>query len=511
MPRSKFQNSSILRKISGVVFGLGLVTAIALLLARFSGQQHDLQTDLEEDMDFSAGDFELAESVFPSSVIEKGLPPQWNKESDEAELTPDEVIDQTGGGCGMLMGQGSATDLAIVVTRVPRGKSMGGTKFSVLDQSGAVNSGVLPFLSFQTKLGKTSRGQAIAGFGGIRLGNPNSTGLYAEGEPLRIYIDRELVYEREHVWLFDVAANGSSFFYIESLGSDYSSRLAISSLDQGTETHYYLGTTFSHPKHDLTYLASFTSGTEEVHLEPISARHSKGLGTHYFFDVQGEGPSRRMSVPDRGLKDQALFTSSEEGYLLYEAANGADNLHIVKARLDWSSGVSTAVWRQEGPMGTRASHVEISPDGAWLLYSTNTAGTVRRRARNDDRVLYVLDAATGERAFVLPIVDSGKQMLQLSSVLPPQATENDVGWYNGAFFVGNDRLVVRRLRDTDGLVDETVKFYDIYDMNSISLDAQPEYRVESNQHWQNVCASEGFPGTLITGEDGRLAYARRLE
>ena len=507
----KFRDAHVVKKVAGAAFGLGLVLAIVLLIGRFAREPQDLQPDPGNDVGFSPGAFELAESVFPSSVVKTGLPPQWNKESDEAELTPDEVIDQPDIGCSMRMGQGFAADLAIVVARAPHGSALGGTRFSVVDQSGAVNSGVLPFLSFQTSLGKTPSGQAVTGFGGIRLGNPNSTGLYAEGEPLRIYVDRDLVYERENVWLFDVATNGSSFSYIESLGSDYSSRLVIANLDRGTEAHHYLGTVFSHPENDLTYLASYTPNSEEVHLEPISRRYSKGLGTHYFFDVQGEGPSRSMSVPDRGLDDHALFTSSEEGYFLYEAANGADNLHIVKARFDWSAGVSTAVWRQEGPPGTRASHVEVSSDGAWLLYSTNAAGTLRRSARNEDRVLHVLDGSTGETAFVLPVLDKESQMLRLSSVLPPQAIEDDVGWYNGASFVGNDRLAVRRLRDAEGLVDETAVFYDVYDMNSISLNAQPEYRVESNQHWQNVCASEAFPGTLITGEDGRLAYARRLK
>lgn len=79
-------------------------------VAGITREQHDTQADAESDMDVSVGAFELAESVFSSSVAETGLPPQWNKESDEAGLTPDEVIDQPGIGCGMQMGQGFATD-----------------------------------------------------------------------------------------------------------------------------------------------------------------------------------------------------------------------------------------------------------------------------------------------------------------------------------------------------------------------------------------------------------------
>lgn len=508
-PRSQFQVAKIAGKAAGVVLGLAVVVVIALLIGRLTGPQKESQQQPNEpEVDVSSGVFELAESAFPSSAMEPRWTPLPNTDSDEAELTPDEVIDKLSGGCSVEMGEGPAADLAIVVTRVPNGSIWGGTKFSVLNQSGAVHSGVLPFLSFQVGLGKTPQGQVVAGFGGILLANPNNTGLYADGEPLRIYIDDRMVYEKERVWLFDVANDGSSYFFIESLGSDYSSRLVIADLEQGTETHHYLGTLFAHPEHDLTYLASYASGSEEVHLQPISARYTKGLGTHYFFKAQGGGEARWIRVADTGRYDRAHFTSSEEAYLLFE---GASALKVVKYRIDWTAREAIPVWHAQGAAGLRASVVRTSPNGAWLLFRTATASTADRGARNADRVLYVLDAATGEAVFMLPTLHKGAQLRQLSSVLPPQATEDDVGWYNGAFFAGNDKLVVRRFRDTDGVIDRTVKYYDVYDMNSISLDAQPEYRVEGNEHWQNPCPSAGFPGTLIAGEDGRLAYARRLQ
>ena len=75
-----------------------------------------------------------------------------------------------------------------------------------------------------------------------------------------------------------------------------------------------------------------------------------------------------------------------------------------------------------------------------------------------------------------------------------------------AFFAGNDKLVVKRLEEENHLVDWGAPIYDVYDLNSITLDAQPEYRFEGNESRENPCASRGFPGKLTVSEEGRLAY-----
>ena len=71
-------------------------------------------------------------------------------------------------------------------------------------------------------------------------------------------------------------------------------------------------------------------------------------------------------------------------------------------------------------------------------------------------------------------------------------------------------MAVRRLRTVDGVVDRDVLYYDVYDMNSISHESQPEYRVEGNRYRHNDCASKGFPGRLLATDEGRLAYERRM-
>ena len=490
--------ASVSRIIAGVVVGLAVVVTITLVVWDFTRAQNESEQETAGTVDA----VEILKPYFPSSAIETVPVPK--KRSGSAELRPDEVIDNLGLGCSMETGRGSAADLAIVTVSEFIGPSSP-TRFSVLNGTGALRTGKLPFYPFQRKLGKRPDGSVVAGYGGMNL-LPSHTPLPPAGHPLRIFVDDLVVYENDHTWLFDVAPDGSSYFVIESLGSGFSSRLVISNWEQGTEVHYDLGTLLSGPDGALAYLASYTSGGEEVHLQPVSG-FTKGLGVHHFFKVQGGTSPREINVPNRGLDDRVHFTSSGEGYVFYEGIHGADGLHIVKASFDWPTGESTDVWRRDGPDGTKASHADISPDGAWILFNTGTARTASRPARDGDHVLYVLDAETGEPAFALPTQNVDAQKRQLSSVLPAQPTVDDVGWFNGAFFAGNDKLVLRWLQMSDGEIDEKKKLYDVFDLESISLVAQPEFRVEGNQHRFNPCASKGFPGTLRVAENGRLAYA----
>ncbi len=456
------------------------------------------------------------ELAFPSPGKVTGPVAALEERPERVELKPDEVIDKQGFDCGMARGKGAASGLAVVtvvestgVTDLSGKLSEGySARFSVLDQRGALHTGEFPFYPFQHKLGKSLYGPVIAGFGGINL-KSRFTPLPAEGEHLRIFAGGALIHEKDNVWLFDVANDGSSYFFIESLGTDFSSRLVISNLKQGTEMHHDLGTMLLGPEGELAYVASYTADGGEVHLRPApTSIRKKDVGTHYFFGTDDSAPPRQIVVPDRGgLYDRALFISSEEGFIFYEAANGGEKLQIAKARFDWSSGASTAVWRIEGHAGVKAGTTLVTPDGAWLLFGTGQASRVKRRLRDSDHMMHILDAKTGETRFAFYTDSFSAKARQLASVLPPQPTEDDVGWFNGAFFIGNDKLVLRHFPMEDGDIVRTERLYDVFDLNSITVDAQPEYRVKGNEHRRNPCASGGFPGTLRVAENGRLAYA----
>lgn len=437
-----------------------------------------------------------------------------------AELAPAEVID-AGWRCGMARGSGSASDLAVV--------ALGGAdrfapaRFSVLGASGALLSGELDGYPFQIQVGKTPNGGVVAGFGGMSLPAVMGGwgGLHLSARPLRIYADGAVAYERPAVLLFGVADDGSSHFFIEPEGDVFSgardefrARLVVSSRRHGTEARHDLGASLQDAEGFLAYRASYAAGGREVHLEPLTVRIvDKGMGTHYFYAARGESPPREIRVNDRGRHDVAHFTSSEEAYFFHEASDGADALRIAKTRFTWGLSGGRPVlleheeaWRRAGPVNTRADGVAVSPDGAWLLFRTGTASN-GRGSRPDDWGLYVLDTVTGETVFHLPTDDDPAVHIErLSSVLPTQPEEEDIGDFFGAFFAGNGKLVVRRFRYADKLHDFTLPVYDVYDLNAIAPDAQPEYRFEGNEHDRNQCASLGFPGGLRALEDGRLAY-----
>lgn len=416
----------------------------------------------------------------------------------------------------MARGEGPAGDLAAV--------ALGGAgrwapaRFSVLDAAGALVSGELGSFPYQMKLGRTPGGEVVAGFGGMAL-PANQSGLLLQAKPLRIYVSDQIADQERAVLMFGVASDGSSYFAIEPTGHlfsppaiDYSAQLAISNRSYGTEARHDLGAALVDSDGFIAYQASYTPDNQEVHLEPLPVRNwDRGVGTHYFYDVRGEAPPREIQVPDRGRYDVAHFTSSEEGYIFYEAAHWNAPLDIVKARFTWGSEggrprllSSEEVWRQTGPANTNANNVAVSPNGAWLLFKT--AATSNGGPRPDDWGLYVLDSATGETVFHLPTDDTDTQIARLSSVLPTQPTEEDLGYSMGAFFTSDDKLVVRRLKDKNQLIDWAAPVYDVYDLNSITPEAQPEYRFEGNEHRENPCASRGFPGTLAESEEGRLAY-----
>lgn len=511
------------RRVSGLLLALAAAVAAGLLFWRFGGVPKEALGPPVEDALETAGPQTGAlpqKRASPSAAqAPVTLPPSTKERHAGTELSPSEVID-AGRPCGMARGEGPASDLAAVALGGDRRSSP--ARFSVLNTSGALMSGRLPSYPHQMRLGRTPEGEAVAGFGGIPL--PSNVGgqggLLLAAEPLRIHIGDHIAYESQAVWMFGVASDGSSYFSIEPEGSifsppavDFSARMVISNRSYGTEVRHDLGAALVDSDGFLAYQASYTLGNKEVHLEPLPVRVvDRGMGRHYFYSTLGEASAREIQVPDRGRYDIVHFTSSEEGYIFYEAAHWNAPLDIVKARFNWSSGghpellSSETVWRQTGPVNTRADGVSVSQDGAWLLFSTGTANN-GRGSQSRDWGLYVLDTATGDTVFHLPAHDPDAQIERLSSVLPPQPTEEDIGYDNGAFFAGDNKLVVRRLKNTDNLVDWAAPVYDVYDLDSITPDAQPDYRFEGNEHRENQCASLGFPGTLVEAEDGRLAYA----
>ena len=483
------------RKRWTLVVAIGGLSAliVAVLLLRRGGEPPGKSADA------SPESTELSEVWTRPLEVEVGPVSKRETFLTDRELMPAEVIDNPD--CRMRMGSGAASGLAVVV--VP---SANGAPFSVLDETGAVNTGALPFLPNHYKLGKRAEGSIVAGFGDLRLNQKGNRGKETP-EPVRIYLDGQIIYEHDKIWQFGIANDGSSYWVVEPLGGRRS-RSVIRNLDKGTERHHDLGDIYASDGYDVPYRAFYTPDNNELHLRPGNVNYPEGAGTHYFFATGGGGKSRKVHIKEMGPFDKAYLVSSEEGYFFSTGDEADPGYQVEKRRFDWTTGETETVWSQTGPSGvTTGGTVQITRDGAWLLFETAPASPpVRARPmRDSDWTLYVLNASTGEPAFVFPRVDKKAQLTRLANVLEPGATVEDVGSF-AQTFINNDQLLVRRVFRTPGNIDESRGAYDVFNMNTITLYGQPDFRVPTNRWLKNLCASESFPGKLQAQEDGKLAY-----
>ena len=134
----------------------------------------------------------------------------------------------------------------------------------------------------------------------------NQTGNRGEDapEPVRIYMDDQVIYENDKVWEFGVAPDGSSFFVVEPLGGRMS-RLVVSNLDEAAEWHHDIGEVFAPEGNHVPYSAFYTLSGKELHLRPSD---ETGAGLHYFFSVSGGlTGAQRLRKPSGSGRRQGVW------------------------------------------------------------------------------------------------------------------------------------------------------------------------------------------------------------
>lgn len=412
-------------------------------------------------------------------------------------LSPLEVIDNPN--CVMRMGTGQASDLALVVVPDPNG-----ARFSVVSQTGALYGGKLPFFPNHYKLGKRANGSIVVGFGELLLNQKGNNGPEAR-EPVRVYVDGQLVYEQEKLSWFDVASDGSSYAAIEPLGGGMS-QLLIHNLNEGTQSQHYLGNVYHSDSYELPYLATYSIGFGEVHLVPINGASELGIGTHYFYPVQSAAKPRRVRAIAESSYDFAHLTSSWEGFFFYSEAsdNGAGPFRVIKRELDWATGKFVDAWSLHIQAGIGQGGVSFSNNGRWIKIRTSPLGLPSMWNRNAFRT-YVFDTLTGERVFEFPLLSGQEQFMRLASVMSAGSTLDDMGRFGGLEIRGDQLMMFRTFDDPDhpggfrGI-------YDVFDMNTIQADSQPDFRVAVNRTPSNRCASRSYPRAL-QAQDGSLVFA----
>ena len=455
---------------------------------------------LEEDAGSSFEGVEFWESESLPWEVEAVPVPRPKQPRLAGELRAAEVIGNPD--CGMRVGTGATRGMAMVVV-----SDAAGARFSVLDETGAVQAGELSFSPYRYMLGKRADGSIVAGFGRLQPQHGVNQGIEAPG-PLQIHLDGQVIEARETIWEFGVANDGSSYWLVEPLG-DESSRLVVRNLDEGTERHYFLGDRYEPQGFHKPYGTFYTPDGNELHMAPGNL-DAPGEGVHYFFPAGGDRKARKLRV--EGLKpwDQANVVSSTEAYFFFTGDESHPNSLVEKRRFDWATGETTTEWGLPAPSGVTAGPMQAASDGAWLLFETHPAPRhlSGRSSQRGDWALYVLDASTGEPVFVLPTMDKQAQLALLGSVLGPDATIEQVGHVDYAE-IDSDRnqLMVGRSFKAEGQPPEERDVLDVYDLSAISLDSQPDLRVPNNRQILNPCASATYPGQLLALENGRLAYA----
>lgn len=312
--------------------------------------------------------------------------------------------------CRMVVGQRSASDVALVV--LPLGD---GAWYALVDGDGIEFEGTLPFVPERPVLGRRADGTVLAGFG--------------FDDSLRIVHDGHVIYELDNVWDFDIANNGSSFYVVEPLAGG-ASRLIVRNLDLRQEHHFDLGTTIARTDRGLSASVSYSVDFAEVGVKPSLLR----AGTNRFYPLTGGDPREVVVEHPDGMAPRvvSVFESSEVAYHAYirldaeraERGLPGQEWMVVKVQrtFDRGSESRTVVWAHDllaiGPLT-----LQQSEDGNLLLL----AGPVSA---------FVLGAADGRRVFSHPRYRPIASVDGKRFVYPPRNRDNRLQLMSSRF-VGN--------------------------------------------------------------------------
>ena len=387
-----------------------------------------------------------------------------------------------------------------------------GARFSVVDDKGTAFWDDVPFEPHNYGLGKQEDGTLVVGLADLRLGSKTFRPMDSP-EPLRVYVGEVAVYETAKAWDFAVARDGSSFAVHEPHGGG-ASRLVVHDLASGEERHFDLGTGKSRTNaYEADYMLDYTLDGREVVFTPAHA-DARGIGDYAFYPV-GEGRTKGVTV-ENSLS--AVLVSSAEGYFVDRPAGLQPDdqgrvWEVAKRRFDTASGTAEDVWRHRLRLDRFGGTMFVSDDGRWLgLDSWN---------------FHVLDTQTGNVAFRYPTVQRSEQLARLASVVGEDASPADLGPLDGIWFRGDSMRFLRTFGNTSecatrpgedfdpmryrrcvrdrrnrGLYREVV---DVYDLDNLTLDAQPAYRTETYRH-EGSCVASALPSRGLQSVNGKLAY-----
>ena len=416
-------------------------------------------------------------------------------------LRPREVLGNLE--CTMMAGRGAASGSAVAVLA-----TASGARFSVLDGAGTLVADTLPFRPHHYRLGRQKDGTPVVGLGDLRLNSKQSPPVDSP-EPVRVYVGKHVVYDSDKAWDFIVAHDGSSFAVHEPLAGD-SSRLVVHDLELGKERYFDLGTRWGTPNaYEPDHMIDYTLDAREIMFQPAHG-DARGMGTYWFYPVD-EGPVGRIVVEDG---QSALLISSREGYF----ANRSEDLtpdrkwRITRRTFDATNATTDVVWSRTLDLEKSDGSMSLSDNGRWLgVHGWD---------------FHVLDAQSGNTVFRYRKVGYAAQHLpRLVSVVGKDASASDVGRLGNITFRGDRMMFFRQFGQLNcstlpGEEYDDLRYrkcvrhhrksgryrtvFDVYDMTTITLDAQPTYRAEVYR--ETNCMEGNMPFRGLQSVGGELTY-----
>ena len=196
-----------------------------------------------------------------------------------------------------------------------------------------------------------------------------------------------------------------------------------------------------------------------------------------------------------------MLVSSTEGYFVEDERVERDQprFRVAKRQYSWPEGKAREVWSFVTSHNYAEWSMTFWNSGVWLTLNTIPSGLPNNWDRKDWRLL-VLDGATGKTVFDFPTVSEEEQRKRLGNFLNPATMPPGIGNVVGERIKGNELLLVRSLSRG-----RRTSAYDVYDMETLSNNAKPLFRIPINRRWNNSCASRDYPRALAE-RNGRLAY-----
>ena len=361
--------------------------------------------------------------------------------------------------CQLQRGAGAARDAAVAMVTADAN-----AHFVVLDGSGPVFAGELPFPAERALLGRRADGALAVAFGG---------GDHAR---LKVLLDGEVVADEHGVADFGLSADGAEWFVVprNAEGTREVEQHDIATGNRRTFSARWL----RDAGEGLSHTGAYARADNQIVFTP-RAPDDSSENAHYVRTTQGK--TRMVRLGDL----QALLLESDSH--VYTLQQWHHEHGVGKRVFHWGAkGDERMVeaWWRHLAVAPATVDMFLSDDGAWLgLFGWN---------------LLVLNAETGATALSFPARgDQPAELKRLRNVLPPDATVGDVGQAHDARIAHGVLLVRRTIPARDANDDGAEEVVDVFRMANLRPGAGPEMRLAADDVNRCLVDTAGFPLPLV--------------